>query len=433
MSVEQHVEAEHARLGCSSPLWRFCPGSVRENAKYPNISNPAAADGTASHLLLELCMVNGVRAEQYLGQVIGIGHPDSSGLMGWFVESDRVARVQMGLDYIFKRVEELKKTYSGCRVSVLSETKSVPGYIYNRSDWWGTCDISITATTQNNDFMYEYEIADYKDGRRYVSEVANTQLLDYLLGKISVYFAGREKQLSEPLLRTTIIQPKVSKPIRTYGTTMSELKKHGDIMYRAAIATDDPNAPLIPGKHCNHFCRHKTNCEAQSQSKIERGSIMDNNIVEKVETSLTTMPAVELAKILNAEEVLMAAIAKAKSEAIRRLKEGQPVDGWVMGTGRASSVWNEDKEIIAKKLKGMGLKKDEIAPPSLISPAQARKLEWTDQRRKNLENLISVVDGKPCLVKGVAVKKSVDNMFMGVGSTPELPIIPTNTTIPDFM
>ena len=147
---------------------------------------------------------------------------------------------------------------------------------------------------------------------------------------------------------------------------------------------------------------------------------MDNNIVERVETSLQTMSGEELAKIIDAGDVLVPAIQKAKDEAKRRIEADQEVPGYFMGDGPASNVWNEEPEVIAKKLKGMGFKKDEIFPPKLVSPAQARKKEGlTEGKANNLEKLITTMAGKKTLKKGHRVeqaqqsKPDVKELFMG--------------------
>ena len=52
----------HAKLSPSKRhRWAACPGSVREEAAYPEQPSGAAAiDGTRSHTLLEYCIKNGV-------------------------------------------------------------------------------------------------------------------------------------------------------------------------------------------------------------------------------------------------------------------------------------------------------------------------------------------------------------------------------------
>ena len=73
----------HARLGPSNHRWPHCPGSIREEANYPDVSGEAAIDGTGSHLLLEMCLDNNVLAIQYDQQIIGANSPEHTG--GWLV------------------------------------------------------------------------------------------------------------------------------------------------------------------------------------------------------------------------------------------------------------------------------------------------------------------------------------------------------------
>ena len=401
--------AQHARLGCSNERWRYCAGSVKAEEPYPDSSSPAAIDGTGSHLLLELCLLQGVVANSFAGQTIGVGHEDEP--MGWNVQPDRVARVQLALDYVHRRVKELTKQFPGADVEVFAEAKSYPGKLYDRADWWGTCDIFISV--HEAEVTHFAEVIDYKDGKKWVSEKCN-QLKDYLLGYT------KDFDHSVPAL-TTIIQPKTSRPVRSYALTVGEAHKHGAVMIEAAKRTDQKDAPLAAGKHC-FWCKHKKNCDAQSDDRITKGAVMDNNIVEQVENHLQTMQPHDLSKILDAEAVVVAAFAKAKDEAKRRIGIGHVVPGYAVGPGSDSNVWNEDEETIAKKLKGMKVSKELTYPAKLISPAQARKLDITEKQKANLEKLITTVAGKDSLKK-VDTPPATHNFFEAVpaGESVELP------------
>ena len=52
----------HAQLSPSKRhRWALCPGSIREEAKFPDERSGAAAiDGTHSHTLLEFCILEGL-------------------------------------------------------------------------------------------------------------------------------------------------------------------------------------------------------------------------------------------------------------------------------------------------------------------------------------------------------------------------------------
>jgi len=382
----------HARLGPSNKRWPHCPGSVREEAVYPNTSSAAAIDGTGSHLLLELCLINGVRADAYDGQIIGVNHEDN--LMGWMVHPDRIARVQICLDYVERRVNELKAQFPGCEVLVKPEARSNPGAAVGRDDWWGTCDITITVVLDEE--VIFMEVADYKDGRGYVSEKNNGQLIDYLGGQLH---AERDDIKKAIPVRMTIVQPKTTTPIRyqndVSGYVMKMIAERG----KAAALTDDPNAPLIPGPHCNEWCKHKGHCSAGAESSMEVLDKMDIKVADFGD--LKSLSDEALADLADTEEALMAQFAKVKEEVRFRVEQGINVPGYIMGKGRGSNGWNASAEEIEKALKGRRLRKADIYPASLITPGALKKsdLLTEDQKERIFKQFVSYQPGKPTLKK----------------------------------
>ena len=142
------MSESHARLSPSNLRWPLCPGSVREEANYTDVAGDAAIDGTGSHLLLEKCITEGVTPNFYEGKIIGANHHDKPS--GWLVAQDRIDRVQMALNYINRRRGELVKEYPHGKIKVEAESRSNPGARYDRDDWQGTCDITITVTHVNS-------------------------------------------------------------------------------------------------------------------------------------------------------------------------------------------------------------------------------------------------------------------------------------------
>lgn len=132
---------------------------------------------------------------------------------------------------------------------------------------------------------------------------------------------------------------------------------------------------------------------------------------------LTTMEESKLTKIYDAMPGIQAAFDKVQAEIQRRAETGE-IDGFEMGPGRGSNVWNETEEVIAKKLKAKRLKLDEIYPRKLVTPAQALKLEslTPTQKKKIEEELISFKAGKDALKRVAFGKKkpSVEMMFAEV-------------------
>lgn len=382
----------HARLGPSNKRWPHCPGSVREEAAYPNVSGAAAIDGTGSHLLLELCMLRGDQAAVYVGDLIGVNHEDNRA--GWMVNIDRAERVQVALDYINRRVAELTAEYPDCVVKVHSESQSNPGEKYGRDDWWGTVDITITAI-DFDDKIHFIEVCDYKDGRTYVDASGNSQLVSYLAGKLPDY---------DVACRMSIVQPKTEPKVRWSSVTQSAVvRTDADKLAKAAALTDDPDAPLVPGKHCEDFCSHKKNCNAMSKTAVNVLPT-ESSLFERINDTfgdVTVLDDKKLAELADARAGLESVFDKVEAEIQRRIEAGQHVSGYAMRPGRSANAWNVSEEEVVKMLKGRKLKQDVIYPAKLISPAQVLKLDTLtkEQKDKISKQYISNVAGALKLTK----------------------------------
>ena len=402
----------HARLGPSNHRWPNCPGSVREEANYVDVAGEAAIDGTGSHLLLEMCMENNVLAIQYDQQIIGANHREHPG--GWLVGIERINRVQMCLDYIQRRVSELKAEYPQCTVTVESESVSNPGALFGRTDWWGTCDITITAIDAEG-VVWFLEAADYKDGRGWVNAKDNTQLISYLGGKIGLYTDVRD-------CRMAIIQPKTNPVIRyqcskrpddglTVGGVMAKISD----MSVAAARTDAPDAPTFSGKHCQ-WCKANPkkggHCVTATEKSIQVVTMMSNTEViasdasafeymSKVVADPKTLTNEQLSELLSAKPALMASFDACENEIQTRIEEGQHVSGYAMVSGNKTRKWNVGEEEIVKMLKSRRIKLDEIYPKNLISVAAMLKSgNLTDAQKAKIESdFVSELAGKLTLKK----------------------------------
>lgn len=425
-------EAAHARLGPSNHRWPKCAGSVREEAQYEDVAGAAAIDGTGSHLLLELCLENNVRADAYDGQIIGVGHHDMS--QGWMVDIDRIERVQMCLDYVERRVKELGKIYPN--VSVEAERKVDVGGMFGRKDWWGTCDITIKCHNTQARVLF-VEACDYKDGRGYVHHVDNGQLLDYCAGNLRPHIASgpdlvRPFHTSRvPHVRMCIVQPKCNPAVRYQDTTAEHVMELVSERAHAAHRTDDPNAPLTPddkgGKGYCRWCKHKSNCSAQSQQSIEVFNSMDNlstgagdllQLAASSGAAIQSMTNDELAKLADVEAGFQAMFDKVLAEIESRIERGDEVNGFAMVNGNASKRWNISEEEIVKKLRARKLTHDDYYPKKIISPAQVLKCgKLTDKQKADIQKqFISEVAGKKKLGRVAYGKqeKSVTEMFSDV-------------------
>jgi hypothetical protein len=109
---------------------------------------------------------------------------------------------------------------------------------------------------------------------------------------------------------------------------------------------------------------------------------------------------------------------KVDGEITARLENGDSVPGYALQPGRGSNVWNDSEENIAKMLKGRRLKKEQIYPPKLISPAQVMKLDCLDDKQKARieKDFITYKAGKTKLTKVARDKQqdSIEDMFKDI-------------------
>lgn len=413
----------HARLAPSNHRWPHCAGSVREEERYPDIASEAGIDGTGSHLLLEYSLMHNVPASAYIGQIIGANHPDN--INGWLVNEDRAARVQECLDYIVRRTTELRAEYPGCDITVEPETASNPGGAFGREDWYGTADVTITVAS--GEVVTFIEVIDYKDGRGFVtvkrddSEFTyNTQLVSYIFGKLRPHIASGP-DLVRPFrkghiraCRMSIVQPKTNPSVRYEDCSVDEIISTVEKMATAARLTDDPDAPLTPGSHCE-WCKANPkrggHCSAQAAENIEVFDQMTKSVSNTESTGLSALlenfadieklDAVTLAQLADTEAGIVAMFTRVRDEIESRLKRGATIPGYEMVPGNGRYIWNADEEVIVKALRGRRLTGEQIRPSKLISPAQVEKLDClTDTQKKKIRaEFVTYVEGKPALKK----------------------------------
>ena len=364
--------SDHAKLSPSKrSRWALCPGSIREEAKYPDTgSGPAAADGTHSHTLLEHCIKTGEHPLSLTGNSV-VDHEGP-----FVIDAARAERVLVALDYVEKRVAE----YNGlCKV--ISETKVDPAFLLGRSDLSGTVDIQIIG----GDTL---ELIDYKDGMGVVTAEGNLQLEQYAYGVLAGYKLPVNGDYPIKTVRMTIIQPKLAlrgmPAITSHDVSVRDLLSRMGIIVTQAAATDAPDAPLVPGESQCKFCRAKGSCSALASNVMKEVGIMFQPVVsqtldvaqQSADKDPTTMDDAQIAQIMDAAPLMRQLLEGVEAEALRRLQAGQSIPGLKLVNGRGSRAWALPEEQMAEKLVKMGIPKGAIYETKLVTPAKAEKLTW---------------------------------------------------------
>ena len=350
----------HAKLSPSSRhRWAKCPGSVREEAKYPNdAAGPAALDGTRSHALLEYCLKTETDPMTLVGHVLLHDMGD------FIIDQSRADRVHVAWDYV-----------QG--LTYYTEERVDPSNLLGRDDMGGTVDIIAMC----DDVL---EIIDYKDGMHPVSAVDNAQMEQYAYGVLSKWVT------SAKTIRMTIIQPKLAlrglPVISSHDVDKEDFLARKNIIIAQASATDDPDAPLIPGEEQCRYCRAKGSCTALVNKSLVALDVSPLDIAQQsANKDPTTMYNEQLAKLLEAAPLIRSMLDSAQDEVLKRLESGQRVDGFKLVNGRGSRQWALPDADMADRLQKMGVPKTAVYKTEVVSVAQAEKLTWT--KKKNGEEV----------------------------------------------
>jgi len=427
--------SDHAKLSPSKrSRWALCPGSIREEAKYPDTgSGPAAADGTHSHTLLEHCIKNGLSDPM---DQVGETFTDHEGTFK--VDADRAARVKTAIEYIRER------SMNGM-FKVISEQKVDPEFLLGRKDLSGTVDCQIIGP----DWI---ELIDYKDGMGVVSAEGNMQLEQYAYGVLAGYKLPVNGAYPFNTHRMTIIQPKLAlrgmPAITSHEVSVRSLLDNMGTIITQAAATDKPDAPLVPGESQCKFCRAKGSCAALAGNVMKEVGIMFQPVVtetldvaqQSADKDPAQMDDAQIRQIMEAAPLMRQLLEAVEKEAMRRMESGISIPGLKLVNGRGSRAWALPEAEMAEKLVKMGIPKGAIYETKLVTPAKAEKLTWekkdgtkvtlTERQLKRMEQeyvsklagkltVVPESDGRPAVVMNAAP------LFSAVEAAPAAESLPS--------
>jgi hypothetical protein len=396
--------------------WALCPGSIREEAKYPDTgSGPAAIDGTHSHTLLEYCIKNGLSDPMdQVGQLF----TDHDG--SFHVDADRAARVKIAIQYI-------RDSSANGLLPVISEQRVDPEHLLGRKDLSGTVDCQIIGDV--------LELIDYKDGMGIVTAEGNLQLEQYAYGVLAGYKLPVNGNYPFSRVIMTIIQPKLAlrgmPAITSHEVSVRDLMANMGTIISQAAATDAPDAPLVPGDSQCKFCRAKGSCSALANNVMKEVGIMFQPVVtetldvaqQSADKDPATMDDAQIRQIMEAAPLMRQLLEAVEKEALRRLESGGSIPGLKLVNGRGSRAWALPEDQMAEKLVKMGIPKSAVYEIKLVTPAKAEKLTWekkdgtkvalTDRQLTRMEQeyvvklagkltVVPESDGRPAVITNAA-------------------------------
>ena len=416
----------HATLSPSKrQRWAACPGSVREEAAYPDERSGAAAiDGTHSHTLLEHCVKAGAADPL---PMVGITMKDDDG--EFTVDAERAQRVKVAIDYIKQRHAE-----SLGIAQLIAEQRVDPQWLLSRGDLSGTVDVQI------HDVLHGVlEIIDYKDGMNDAWDSAILQMEQYAVGALAGFKIAKPNPYPYKTVRMTVIQPKLAlrggPTIRSVDYPVDKvLDEVARTIVIEAAATDRPDAPLVPGEKQCRYCRAKGGCAALSTKALQVVDTVDIT-ASAAEKDPTKMTDEQIVQIMEAAPLLRQMLEGVEKEAQTRMERGADIPGLKMVNGKGHRAWKLSEDEMAERLRKMGIPKESVYKTTLVSPAQAEKLRWkkrdgtdvqlTERQLKTLETeyMVKTV-GKPVVALAAdsrtAITTNAAPLFSAVQS--EVPV-----------
>jgi hypothetical protein len=402
----------HARLSPSARhRWQKCPASIRVSQQYEGEgrSSPAAIDGTHSHALLEHCLTHKLNPTDLVGT--GLSY-DGCRIT---VDEERARRVQLAIDYIASRVKDAENEVP---FAIYTEKTVDPSRLLGRDDMGGTVDVHIIQGRT-------LEVIDYKDGMDPVSAMNNPQMQQYVYGILAEHVAEQGTFPFDTVMMT-IIQPKLAlkgyPPISSHLVTIGEVAEWYPQLIEEAAATDDPNAPFVPGEKQCKWCSHAANCTASVSYSLGKAGIKFgkmNFAEDAAQKDSTVMSDEELCAIVEAAPMIRKMIENAEDEAVKRIKGGHPVPGLKLVAGVGRRQWKDEDEVVAQRLIRMGVPKGSVWETKLVSPAGAEKLRWSKrdgtvkqlserQLKTVMEELVGKSEGKLTVVPAADRRPAVE-------------------------
>jgi hypothetical protein len=337
----------------------------------PDDNSPYAQEGTACHTASALCLTDGNDAVSFVGRTVD----------GVELDEELADAIQTYLDV----VRSDKEARGG---KLLIEQPFKLDWLHE--EFWGTSDACALGTDN------VLRVYDAKFGKGKPVEVVlpsgrkNPQLSFYGLGAIE-----RLKRLIEQFhveeIELVIVQPRREHrdgPVRRVRVTHAELLELSQDLVEAADVALKPNPPLAPGDHCK-FCTGAPKCPALRQFVFDAAQLdfddeagMKPKLLGDNTVNPVTMPNEQLAKLLDAADVIDAWIRAVRFHAEILANSGQKLPGWKLVAKRAYRKWKDADAAAGELSLVWGLDEGSIFKHTLLSPAQIERLLPKDDRAK---------------------------------------------------
>jgi hypothetical protein len=332
----------HVELSPSSASrWLACPGSIALSRHIPEPPSSAAAEeGTRAHALAEHWLTHGTP-------------PDGA-------EAEMRDYVQHFVD--FCRALQQSGTVHAIEQRLTMDRLNPPAPMA------GTADFLCLSAER-------LDIVDLKYGQGvYVNEQDNPQLLYYAV--MGMLWCEAHAMPVPPEVRITIVQPRMEylgDIIRSVSYSLDELLGFLHTLLDGARATQQPDAPLVVGKHCR-WCKALTICPAQRQNAIEVAQMDFDVVTPQALPAPTLLTNEELGGILARATWLGQWVDALRKEAQERLEKNGVIPGWKLVPKQPRRKWKASVPEVLDAIAPYGLTLNDVTEVKLKGIGEVEKL-----------------------------------------------------------
>ena len=357
-------DAPHSQYSPSgSKRWISCPASISMVKKAPKEekTNFYAEEGTAAHELGEISLSEKNDPSFYIGSTFN----------KFEVDQEMARQVKKYTDYVEGRVP-----WDGI---LLVESRFSMQHI--EEGMFGTAD----ATILTDEFV---EIVDLKYGKGVVVEPEkNPQLQLYAIGALVHLARHGHKFHNDFPVFLTIAQPRAPHaegPIRTWRTTVGELKAFQATVMRAVEESKEENPRFGPDEEVCRWCEAAPFCRARASHALKIAKLefadfekpkldFDNEL-----NAVTDLTKEEIAAILKHSKSIEQWLKSLVEFSTNELKAGRKMPGYKLVHGRSNRAW-VDVEKTLDKLRRAGIEEERMFNIKPKSPAQMEKELTSDE------------------------------------------------------
>jgi hypothetical protein len=338
--------ADHSFLPPSgAAAWSRCAHWPLMNKTYPQGDTAESIEGTAAHW---------VGTEMIAGRI----HPEGSAAPnGATVTGEMIDGAELLAEVVAVRMV-------GMKLHIEERLAARPIH----PECFGTPDVWARTGHTNR-----IEIIDYKYGHGFVDEFFNLQGLTYLAGIIDREY-NSESFPTDITVAFTVVQPRCfnrGEPVRTHTFSVKDIPPYMRALRDAALAAYAPQPVATTNEECCH-CPGRHACSALQESAYQAAEMSNDRAPHDLSSRAAGL---ELRMLERALDRLQARVDGLRELTLANLRSGAPVPFYGLESGRGRVQWTIPVERLITI--GQLLGKD-LAKPSVITPAQAKKLGIDD-------------------------------------------------------